>query len=419
MYLQPTPHPRRHSLAIAFLFALLILPCHAAAGQDAKELERNLYSRDSVAATAAAAEVLKDAARADPIDLMAAAIQVFKTGSHDSAAFWFHAGYLRTAYALRFMKSQKGLVVGYLWMAQPDIDAKAMLDVAKMTSMLDRVIAWDEATFKEWAAHNSLDEKSEDLQIARNQALKQIADLRQRLLADREKYEKQAREYKTTEQLIREKDEKFARDAAQYFSDAIIERTVGPNVLRLRTNYFTPIGLKPGLVLSPEMPITLLLPSLQPMTRENWRSPAVVGGMPQDRMLVTMVYKRGTTTYPDNDGQVVERYFKEFIASNPPTESEMGQEFYVYDDRKTNLPLPAIRSGYFHIAGEDRKEDSFYVMCRVSAYERVKKSLSCTGYFIDQMYGLYMRAPIPVEYVPMWKKIRTRFRQLLDEWVVR
>jgi hypothetical protein len=378
-----------------------------------------LFSKDRATATAAAFELIKDATSADPIDIIAASIHLFRAHNYELAAFWFYAGYLRVAYASELVESEKGLALGFLVAAQPDIDAKAMLNIEKMASMLERVLAWDETTFLKWAARYSLDPQSRKVQDARKKARGHVADLRQRLLAGRERYELQAREYKSIEQRMRESDEQAARDVAEYYSTMEAERKVGPHVLKVPLNYISPFGLKPGRVEPSELHITLMLPSLRGMTKENWRPASVEGGILRDRMHVTLAHKRKMSPRRDADGEQVERDFEKFIASAPATDSEMGQDFYVYDARKTRLPLPSNCSDYCRILGDRGPQNSFYLMCEVSTFTEPKRSTSCAAYFLDHSRGFYLSTYVPVAYVPIWKNVRLAFASLLEEWLVR
>jgi hypothetical protein len=405
------------AICIQCFFSLSLLSFNSAFGQDAKERESRLFSNDSVTVSAAALDVIKDAKRADPIDVMAAAIRLFQNGDHESGVFWFYAGYVRAGYAAELVSSSKGIIVGYLLARRADIDAKAMLDINKMTAMLDRVVSWDESTLSDWAAQYSLDPTDPKFRGARKAALGHITELRQKLVADPEKYERQARGYKTLEQQMREKDEQRAADVSKFYTTATVNRAVGEHVLKIPANFFTPFGLRPGLVLPQEMPVTLLLPTLQPMSQENWRWSSSGNAPPMDRLLVTIFHKRGNFSHNrDNDGEQVERYFDDFVASSPPTEIEMWQDFYIYDHRRANLKLPLDGgSGYFRILGNNRDEDSFYLICN-TGYDWPKKSTICNIYFLDHLHGFYLRSHLPVEYVPLWRDIRIAFRKLLEEW---
>jgi hypothetical protein len=400
------------AICLCFLVAFLARNAFA---QDA------LFSKDRATATAAAAafELIKDAAPADPIDIIAASIHLFRADNYELAAFWFYAGYLRVGYASELVESKKRMALGFLLAAQPDIDAKAMLNIEKMASMLERVLAWDETTFLEWAARYSLDPQSRKVQDARKKARDHVAELRQTLLAGRERYERQAREYKSIEQQMREKDEQIARDVAEYYSTVEVERKVGPYVLKVPLNYISAFGLKPGRIEPSELHITVMLPSLRGMTKENWRPASVEGGILRDRMIVTLAHKRKMSPRRDADGEQVERYFEKFIASAPAVDSEMGQDFYVYDARRTRLPLPLNCSDYCRILGDSGPKNSFYLMCEVSMFSEPKRSTSCAAYFLDHSRGFYLSTYVPVAYVPMWKNIRLTFAGLMEEWLVR
>ena len=307
---------------------------------------------------------------------------------------------------------------GFLIARQADIDAKAMLDVGNMVAVLGRVLSWEASTVDSWAKQNSVDSASEKFVQARDEAIKRITEFRQTVLANRERYEKQAREYKTAEERMREREEQFARDVDLYYTTAEVERAVGPHVLRVPLNYFTPLGLKPGLALPAAMPITLVLPSLQGMTRENWRSPTK-GGVPLDRLQVDLVHLRGNASHQrDNDGDQVDAMIKNFIASGPPKDSDMGEEFYVYDSSKTRMPLPRDGSNYRRVLSSARSQDTFHLLCDTD-FSPSPKTARCYAYFLDRVHGFYMRGSVPVEYVPKWKQIRDRLRSALDEWFVR
>ena len=238
-------------LAFGFSLVGLTFVCGTAAlAQDSVEIERRLYGNDAAAGLLAARETVKSAARVEPIDLIAASIQFYQSREYELATFWFYAGYLRTSYAHQFVQSQKAaLAGGFLIARQADIDAKAMLDVGNMVAVLGRVLSWEASTVDSWAKQNSVDSASEKFVQARDEAIKRITEFRQTVLANRERYEKQAREYKTAEERMREREEQFARDVDLYYTTAEVERAVGPHVLRVPLNYFTPLGLKPGLAL--------------------------------------------------------------------------------------------------------------------------------------------------------------------------
>jgi hypothetical protein len=221
------------------------------------------------------------------------------------------------------------------------------------------------------------------------------------------------------EQRMREKDEQIARDIAEYYSTVEVERKVGPHVLKVPLNYISAFGLKPGRIEPSQLHITVMLPSLRGMTKENWRPASVEGGILRDRMIITLGHKRIMSPGRDADGEQVERYFETFIASAPAIDSEMGQDFYVYNAYRTRLPLPSNCSDYCRILGDSGPQNSFYLMCQVSRFSEPKRSTSCAAYFLDHSRGFYLRTYVPVAYVPIWKNIRLTFASLLEEWLVR
>lgn len=177
-------------------------------------LQQRLQSKDIAIGQPAAVELLKSADTAYPMNLMIAAYQLSLAGSMNDAAFWLYAGNLRADYfSIVEGREFSGLARGlYLSMGRPAIDAKAMLDVPKMVVMLEKVLQWDDKTFETWCIENEVNSKDEKLQSRRKVARQQVMDFTKELLANRDKYEKQARDYKSPEQKSIEKNAEIARD---------------------------------------------------------------------------------------------------------------------------------------------------------------------------------------------------------------
>lgn len=390
-------------------------------GKPKKPLEQRLKSKDNAIGQAAAVELLKSADTAYPLHLIMAAYQLSLAGTMNDAAFWLYAGNLRADYfsvveGREFAGMAREM---YFSMARPAIDAKAMLDVPKMAVMLDKVLQWDDKTFETWCIENDLQSKDEKLQSRRKVARQQVMDFTKELLANRDKYEKQARDYKSPEQKLIEKNAEIAKDIDLNFTTDEIERTIGEHVLKVPANYLFPMGKR--LANAPyfnKLNLTIFLPSFSGFTKENWQITGNSGGMPQDRVAATLVHKRQDSTNHDSDGGKSEKLFDEFVASNPPKIEYLGQEFFLYHYLKTKLKLPTHLDDVYYVAGDNQSKDSFYLMCHVNTFASPNTLAKCQAFFFDHATQIYINAYLPPQYFYLWKEMRVAFRGYIEKWVV-
>lgn len=385
-------------------------------------LQQRLQSKDIAIGQAAAIELLKSADAADPMNLMIAAYQLSLTGSMNDAAFWLYAGNLRADYfsvveGREFAGMARGL---YLSMGRPAIDAKAMLDVPKMAEMLEKVLQWDDKTFETWCFENDLNSKDEKLQSRRKVARQQVMDLTKELLANGDKYEKQARDYKSPEQKLLERNAEIAKDIDLNFTTDELERTIGEHVLKVPANYLSPMGKR--LANAPyfnKLNLTIFLPSFSGFTKDNWQNTRNPGGMPQDRVAATLVHKRQDSTNHDSDGEKSEKLFDEFVASNPPKIEYLGQEFHLYHYLKTKLKLPTHLDDVYYVAGDNQSKDSFYLMCHVNTFASPNTMTKCQAFFLDHATQIYINAYLPPQYFYLWRGMRVAFKGYIEKWLVR
>lgn len=385
-------------------------------------LEQRLKSKDVAIGKAAAVELLKSADTAYPMNLMIAAYQLSLAGSMNDAAFWLYAGNLRADYfsvveGREFAGLARGL---YLSMGRPAIDAKAMLDVPKMAAMLEKVLQWDDKTFEAWCIENDLNSKDEKLQSQRKVARQQVMDFTKELLVNRDKYEKQARDYKSPEQKLIEKNAEIAKDIDLNFTTDEIERTIGEHVLKVPANYLFPMGKR--LANAPyfnKLNLTIFLPSFSGFTKKNWQNTGNPSGMPQDRVTATLVHKRQDSTNHDSDGEKSEKLFDEFVASSPPKIEYLGQEFLLYHYLKTKLKLPTHLDDVYYVAGDNQSKDSFYLMCHVNTFATPNTLAKCQAFFLDHATQIYINAYLPPQYFYLWKEMRVAFRGYIEKWVVK
>ena len=137
-------------------------------------------------------EVLREAARADPLELMHAAMLQFNRGKKDEAVFWFYAGQLRARYASGARVEYAQVLTVYMNIAEP-LNIYAMRDVAGTTAAMRRVLAWDEQTLSDWAWAHSIDLRDAELVMRRTRAREGLVRFAELLTSKREEFEKQAR----------------------------------------------------------------------------------------------------------------------------------------------------------------------------------------------------------------------------------
>lgn len=399
-----------------------IQPCRLGLeGWKPKEpLQQRLQSKDSTIGQAAAVELLKSADTAQPMNLMMAAYQLSLAGNMNDATFWFYASYLRADYLpVNEGPEYAGLYRGfYVSAMRPAIDAKAMLDVSKMAAMLEKVLQWDDKTFETWCIENDLNSTNEKLQSRRKIARNQFMDFTKELLANRDKYEKQARDYKSPEQIARERNAEIAKDIDLNFTTDEIERTIGEHVLKVPANYLSPMGKRLANVpYFNKLNLTIFLPSFSGYTKDNWQNTGNPGSMPQDRVTATLVHKRQNSTNHDSDGEKSERLLTEFVASNPPKVEYLGQEFLLYHYLKSKLKLPTHLDDVYYITGDNQSKDSFYLMCHVNTFASPSTLTKCQAFFLDHATQIYINAYLPPQHFYLWREMRVAFRGFIEKWV--
>lgn len=395
--------PTRGRAARAGLLLLSLALVTPASGQPAKLAER-LASKDPAVARAAVTEVLSDAERADPLLLMQAASRQLEFGSKEEAVVFFYAGQLRARYSplLGGDRSQQ-VTISTVTLGEP-INAHAMRDIVKMIELIARAMHWDERTYDGWAKAHKLDPDSAELLRRRAEARDGLVAFATDLKANRQKYEKAAREYKSPEQLQREAEESVQRD----YTTAPLERVVGGKTLRIPANYVTAHGLTARQRESTrELTLVMFLPKLVGYTLENWRD------LSGNKSVMWVRLKPDTGPKP-------EELIEAFIASEPPTAQLFGTTAYHFDARatKARLPLPAA-STHHVIAGKSTQGAPAYLICQApEPGVSIKPAPRCELFTVEATTGLRVHAQFFQDHAPQWQRIEANLGELLKSWAV-
>lgn len=384
--------------------AVLSLLLSAAPGwTQADPIRERLGSKDPAVARAAVAEVLAGADRAEPLSLMLAASRHFEFGAQDDAVLWFYAGQLRARYAPELAGENSQLVTISSMTLGEGINAYAMRDIVRMIETIAKAMQWDEKTYATWAGANKLDPGSAELLKRRSDAREGLVTFATDLKANRPKYEKAAREYKSPEQLQREAEENVRRD----YTTAPLERIVGGRALQIPANYVTARGLtaRPRET-TRELTLVVFLPKFTGYTLENWRD---LSGN-KSVMLVRL--------RPDS-GPRPEELIEAFIATEPPTTQVFGLDAYHFDSRVTKARLPLQRTSTHHvIAGKGADGRPMYMICQApEAGVTMKPGPRCELFTVDAITGLRVHAQFFQDHARQWKQIEARVSELLKSWI--
>lgn len=152
-----------------------------------------LKSCDPGMALGAAKEILAAPhTRQEPLEMFPAVLTLYELGDKDDAVFWFYAAQLRMYRQLVFEAghSRVQLLQVMQMTLAPLINGYAFQDISKLDRLMDRVLEWDRTTpYPREALPRSKDIDSQIEKIYSN-----FDDIRTRLLADKEKLERQAKE---------------------------------------------------------------------------------------------------------------------------------------------------------------------------------------------------------------------------------
>ncbi len=393
--------PTRRLGARAGMLVLCLALASPAVSQSAKLTDR-LASKDPAVARAAVDEVLGDAGRAEPLVLMLAASRQLELGSKDDAVLWFYAGQLRARYSPLLTGEQSQQVTISTVTLGEAINAHGMRDVVRMIELIARAMQWDEKTYDAWAKANKLDPDRADLLKRRADARDGLVAFATDLKANRQKYEKAAREYKSPEQLQREAEESVQRD----YTTAPLERVVGGRTLRIPANYLTVHGLTARPRESTrELTLVLFLPRFVGYTLENWRD------LSGNRNVMWVRLK------PDA-GPRPEELIEAFIASEPPTTQRFGSLAYHFDSRATTARLPLQNVSTHHvIAGKGTQGSPVYLICQApDPGISIKPAPRCELFALDATTGLRVHAQFFQDHAAQWQKIEAHLSEFLKTW---
>lgn len=386
----------------ASLVAALLCGLWAAPAQADRLLHERLTSKDPAVAKAAVAEVIAAADRAEPLSLMLAASRHFELGAQDEAVLWFYAGQLRARYAPHLAGDARQQVTIAALTLGESLNAYAMRDIVTMIETLARAMQWDEKTYDGWARARHLDPASPELLARRSEAREGFVTLAMDLKANRQKYEKAAREYKSAEQLQREAEESVRRD----YTTAPLERVVGGRTLRIPAHFVTARGqaARPRET-ARELTLVLFWPKLDGYTLDNWRD------LSGNKNVVWVRLR------PDS-GPRPEELIEAFIATEPPTTQAFGFDAYQFDPSATRARLPLQASSAHHvIAGKGAEGGTVYVICQApEARAAVKPGPRCELFMVDTTTGLRVHAQFFQDHARQWKRLEAGVRELLRAW---
>jgi hypothetical protein len=384
------------------IVVVLCLLWAAPATTQAGKIEERLASKDPAVARAAVAEVLAGADRAEPLSLMLAASRHFEFGAQDEAVLWFYAGQLRARYSPQVAGDNGQLVTISTMTLGEGINAHAMRDIVKMIETIARAMQWDEKTYDTWAKANKLDPASAELLKRRSDARDGFVTFATDLKANRQKYEKAAREYKSPEQLQREAEERVRRD----YTTAPLERIIGGRTLRIPANYLTAHGLaaRPRET-SRELTLVVFLPKFVGYTLENWRE------LSGNKNVMWVRLKPDTGPRP-------EEMIEAFIATEPPTMRVFGFDAYHFDARTTKARLPLQKAATHHvIAGRSAQGSAAYVICQAPEDGvTIKPGPRCDLFTVDATTGLRVQAQFFEDHARQWQKIAAGLGEFLRTW---
>lgn len=389
---------------------LLLLNCLPAFAWGQADLENRLSSKDPAVSKAAAYELIKNADDAEALSMILAAARLFESDDKDQAVYWYYAGQLRARYTPKLAGENSQLISIFAMTFGAPINAYAMLDIGKLSEIIKKVLLWDEKTFVAWCKKNEIDPQGVDIVDRHKQAREGLVTTAEKLLANREQVEKQAREYKSPEQRLRESEEILAKSIEKNYTTAVVERTIGDRTLRIPANYISPRGLTlPPKETPYELTLTIFFPDLGGYTKDNWRSRDGLSSRTRDRMIVTVSR--------DDKGRKAEALIDAFMASSPPTTKAFDQEVYIYDYRMPKAKLPGTPYGMHYVLGSNEAKNSFYLSCDAPEHGIMKEIQSCELFFLDHASGVHMHTRFEQNHIAQWKQLRERLSSFLEQWL--
>jgi hypothetical protein len=369
--------------------------------QDPK-LDERLNSKDPAVVRAAVGDAIAGADRGEPLSLMLAAARQFELGDADQAVFWFYAGQLRARYSPTLAGDKSQLVTISTMTLGEAINAHAMKDIVRMLETLAKVMRWDEKTYETWARAQNLDPLNEELLKRRSEAREGLVVFATDLKTHRQRYEKQAREYKSPEQLQREAEENVRKN----YTTAPVERVIGGRTLRVPANYLTAQGLTARPVeKTSELTTTMFLPDLVGYTLENWRN------LTGNKSLMSVRVRADSGPKP-------EELIEAFIATGPPTTQAFGFSAYQFDAKETKARLPL--QGYsvnYVLVGQRPDGVPSYLICDAAEPGVTKTSPRCEMFLTDPATGLRVHARFHQDHARQWQKIQARLGDVLKSWI--
>ena len=385
------------ALALLLALTLLFAPHRAWADRD---LEKALAAKDPKAVQ----RIVKEAATAEPHLLMQAAVGLLESGQREQAVFWFYAGQLRARYWPTLQGQNAQILTILLMTLGEQVNAAAFRDIPALVKTLDAVVAWDEKTYARWAAAMKLNPADPAMRERRRKAIEGLGPFKQRLLAEREALEQQAREYKSPAQIEKEREEAVARN----YSQAPLEVDVAGTRFRLPAHYISP----QGEVARSDQRLTsigfwVFLPDYGGYTLENWRQPL---GDP-DAILIRVAAE--TRTSPEEE---VERFLAEGGAD---TERVGDREATVYDHRKTRARLPVNVVSRHHVFKAVKAGGGpYYAVCDAEP-GIAEEGARCEMFLGDAQRGLRVSALFRRRHLPRMAEIEERLSAMLESWIVK
>ena len=381
---------------------MLCLAVAAPAFSDPAKLVDRLASKDPAVARAAVTEVLAEADRAEPLAIMLAASRQLEFGAKDDAVLWFYAGQLRARYSpLLTGEASQQLTISTVTLGE-SINAHGMRDIVRMIELIAKAMQWDEKTYDAWAKAHKLDPDNAELLKRRSDARDGLVAFATDLKANRQKYEKAAREYKSPEQLQREAEESVQRD----YTTAPLERVVGGKTLRIPANYLTAHGLTARPRESTrELTLVLFLPKFVGYTLENWRD------LSSNKNVMWVRLKADAGPKP-------EALIEAFIATEPPTTQLFGTTAYHFDARETKARLPLQSVSTHHvIAGKGAQGGPAYLICQApEPGVSIKPAPRCELFALDATTGLRVHAQFFQDHARQWQRIEAHLSEFLKTW---
>lgn len=176
---------------LRFFVAAVLLHAGLLHADDTLPALERLKSCEPRIALSAAKEILNDPrTQKEPIEMFSPAFVLFKSGDKDEAVFWFYAAQLRTRYQLVFQKGDRGQLLQIMLMTiGGPINNHAFQDVQKLDRLLERVLAWDQATPNPHRQSSLSAEAAAGIE----KVYTGFRDLRTKMLAEKDDIEKRAR----------------------------------------------------------------------------------------------------------------------------------------------------------------------------------------------------------------------------------